>query len=505
MKFLRVLLLAFAAVFFIVSCEKEYSIEDETTASAGSLKSDAFGDCLPSSVNGIYKADSVLGTGNYIEVQVNVTTTGNYSIVSDTVNGYYFKGGGAFITVGLNTVKLQAVGKPLNAGSNDFIISYNGTECFINVTVIAANANIAAFTLGGSPGTCTGATASGTYTQNVALTTANTLTLTVNVTSTGAYTIGAASTNGMFFTSAGSFSSLGPQNVVLNGSGTPTTSGSITVTAGNLGGTCSFVIPVLPAGGGTTAVYTLGGAPGNCTGVVLAGTYQASVAATTANTATIDVNVTTVGSYSITTAVVNGISFSALGSFTSLGPQSVTLTATGIPSAAGPFNYAVTANANTCSFSVTYTPGTAPTNFIQCKINGASTFTTFNANATAVIDNSLGFPALNINGESTAGADPSIDFGFAKITGGTIGTGTYTVNQFASGILLGAYYYNAASTEFLAETDITGVTQTPAFTIIISSINATRVTGTFSGPLKDNAGVGPGTITITEGSFSVAF
>jgi len=603
MKFLKSSLFIAIAIILMLSCQKEYSLEDAGGTALGTLKSDTFGDCLPSSVNGIYKADSTLGTGNYIEVQINLTVAGSYSIVSDTINGYYFRGAGIIATPGLNTVKLLGNGKPITAGTNDFIISFGGSKCFVTVTVVGAATSIAQFTVGGSPGICTGAIAAGTYTQGVALNSSNTLTISVNVTATGAYTLGAASTNGMFFVSAGTFVTTGPQTVTLNGSGTPSSSGIIPVTAGSIGGTCTFIITVLPPVS-TVAVYTLGGAPNNCTGVVLSGTYQAGLPASVSNTAKFDVTVTTIGTYTITTTSVNGISFSGAGSFTATGPQQVTLTASGTPIVAGPFNYPSTGNASACTFSITYTaaappavftlqgapgvctaavvagtyaasspltsantvtiqanvttmgsytvtttaingmtfsatgvftgtgaqpivltgsgtptaagtntftPGSgstctfdivvtgAATNFITCKINGV--FTTFNANAVGTLDNTAGFPILSIDGETIAGADPSISVGFAKTTGGNIAAGTYTVNQLLTGIALGAYYLDASSLEFLAESAVT--TQTPPFTIVISSITATRVIGTFFGPLKDNAGAGPGLKTITEGIFNV--
>ena len=603
MKFIKNFLLFVAVIFFMTSCEKEYSLEDGALPATGTLKADTFGDCLPSSVYGIYKVDSTLGSGNFIDVQINLTVAGSYIISSDTLNGYYFRGTGSIATPGLHTVRLSGNGKPLNAGTNNFVISFSGSECYIDVTVLGAGTNIAVFTLGGSPGICTGATVAGTYTQNVALNSSNTLTVSVNVTALGAYTLGAVSANGMFFVSIGNFSSLGLQTVTLNGSGIPTTSGAIVFTAGNLSGTCTFIIPVLPAGG-TAAVYTLGGAPSNCTGVTLTGTYQTAVATTATNTAKFDVNVTTIGSYSITTTAVNGVTFSGSGSFASIGTQQVTLTATGTPLAQGSFNYPSTGNASTCSFSVTYTAAPAPavytlqgspgvctaalvsgtyaagtaltatntvaitanvtnagsysvtttaangmtfsatgvfagtgaqpiiltgtgtpaaagtytftpgagstctfdvtvtsaaTDFITCKINNV--FTTFNVNAIGTIDVSAGFPILSIDGESTTNPDPSISFGFAKTTGGAIVAGTYTVNQLLSGIAMGAYYYDATATEYSAETNAT--TQAPAFTIVITSITATRINGTFTGPLKDNAGAGPGVKTITEGIFSV--
>ncbi len=603
MKSLKSLLLAAICMVFVISCEKEYSFEDGSGSTGiGTLKSDALGDCLPSSVSGIYKADSTLGSGNFIEVTVEATTPGSYVITSDTLNGYSFKGTGAFITVGLNTIRLQGAGKPLNAGTNDFVIRLNGSECFISVTVVAPSASVGSFTLGGAPGTCTGASASGTYTQGVPLTSSNTLTVSVNATTLGAYSITATSTNGMTFTKAGTFTTLGAQSVVLVGSGTPATSGAATITVANTAGNCTFSIPVV-AGTGTTAVYTLGGAGATCTGAVVNGTYQAGVVTTATNTATINVNVTTIGTYTITSTAVNGVTFAKTGTFAATGAQTVVLTATGTPTAAGTFNYPTTGNASTCTFPVvvapagtgaaaftlqgapgvcsaaviagTYTAGTAltssnavtiqanvttagtytittaavngmtfsatgtfagtgsqaivltgtgtpaaagtnvftsgtgstctfsitvgaggPVNFINATINGVAT--TFNANLFGEIESAtLGFPLFTFGGETTAGVDPYIEIGLAKQTGGIV-PGTYTVNEAAGGILVGAFYFDAASVEYSILTDATP--QTPGFTLIISTVTATRVTGTFFGTVKSAAGV---TRTITSGSFSV--
>ena len=498
MKFFKSLLLAVACMFFVVACEKEYSFEEGTGSSGiGSLKSDQFGDCLQSSVKGVYKADSTLGAGNYIDVQVDVTTPGSYSVTSDTLNGYAFKGTGAFITVGLNTIRLQGAGKPLNAGTNDFAVSLNGSQCFISVTVIGSSATVGAFTLGGAPGSCTGATASGTYKQGVPLTASNTLTVNVTATSLGAYSLTATSANGMTFTKAGIFSTLGAQSVVLVGSGTPTTSGATTITVNNAAGNCTFSIPVA-AGTGNTAVYTLGATAGTCTGAVTAGTYQAGIATTAANTATINVNVTTIGTYNITSTTVNGLTFSKAGTFTATGAQTVVLNATGTPTAAGPFNYPTTGGTSTCSFSVTAAPGTTPTNFILATIDGVAT--NFNVNIDATLDKttSVGTEILDISGETTAGADPFLNFGIAKLGTITASATPYNVNSAAAGVFVAAYYYDVNSNEYLIETMVTP--QTPGFSITITSITAARVTGTFSGTVKSAAGA---TKTITNGSFSV--
>ncbi len=245
MKFLKSSLVIAFSMLILWSCEKEFSVEDVGGVATGTLKADGFGDCLPSSVNGIFKKDSTLGSGNYLDVQLNLTTGGSYTLVSDTINGYYFRGSGS-AAPGLQTVRLRAVGKPLAPGTNEFRIRFGASECFLTVTVLNSTVTVSSFTLVGGPGVCVAATASGTYKKDVALNSTNTLTVSVNVTTPGAYTLGAVSQNGMFFTSVGNFTILGLQNVTLNGGGIPTTSGAASVVVGNITTSCVFAIVVAP-------------------------------------------------------------------------------------------------------------------------------------------------------------------------------------------------------------------------------------------------------------------
>ncbi|RYF91951.1 MAG: hypothetical protein EOO03_00015 [Chitinophagaceae bacterium] len=352
MKLFRKYAVIALSLLMLASCEKEYSLENAVGTAVGSLKSDAFGDCLPSSVAGIYKADSTLGTGNYMDVQLELTTGGAYTIVTDTINGYYFKGTGA-AAAGLQTVRLRGFGKPVAAGINEFRIAFGTSECFLSVTVLNNAATVSDYTLVGSPGVCTGAVASGTYVKDVPLNSSNTLTVSVNVTSLGLYAIGGASANGMIFTAAGTFTTLGLQSVTLNGSGTPSSAGATAVTVGGPAGTCLFGIVVAPTAG-TPAVFTLGGDPGNCTGFVLSGTYQVGQATSGSNTATFDVVVTTPGTYVISSASINGVTFLATGTFATAGTQPVTLTAFGTPIAAGTFEYTPMGLGSGCKFPVVF-------------------------------------------------------------------------------------------------------------------------------------------------------
>jgi hypothetical protein len=72
---------------------------------------------------------------NYIEVEVNVTQPGFYSVHTNTVNGYSFTGSGNFSTTGSNVINLAGNGKPIVEGNNDFAITYDTSVCHIIVNV----------------------------------------------------------------------------------------------------------------------------------------------------------------------------------------------------------------------------------------------------------------------------------------------------------------------------------------------------------------------------------
>ena len=80
---------------------------------------------------------------------------------------------------------------------------------------------------------------------------------------------------------------------------------------------------------GNTAVFSLGGSPSACTGFTLAGNYTAGLAVNSSNTVTVVVNVSNIGTYSISTNTVNGISFNKTDSFTST--ETVLLLLTAMP------------------------------------------------------------------------------------------------------------------------------------------------------------------------------
>ncbi len=105
-----------------------------------------------------------------------------------------------------------------------------------------------------------------------------------------------------------------------------------------------------------TAVFSLGGSPASCSGFSLGGIYKAGTIVSSNHFVTFDVNVTTIGSYIVSTNTVNGISFSKTDSFTNTGSQTITLMATGTPVASGDFTFTVTNSTGNCSFSINILP-----------------------------------------------------------------------------------------------------------------------------------------------------
>jgi hypothetical protein len=202
-------------------------------------------------------------------------------------------------------------------------------------------------------GDCLPKTVNGTYEATKPLVPAtNTISVDVNVTSTGTYIISTDTVNGYFFRATGTFTALGVNTVTLRASGTPFAAGINNFVVSFDTSFCDIQVTVLPAGAGGPAVFALTGAPGSCTGAVVNGTYATGVALGASNTASISVNVTMIGTYSITTTF-QGMTFAASGAFLATGPQTVTLSGSGTPSTTGLNTIPITVGSSTCSFPVT--------------------------------------------------------------------------------------------------------------------------------------------------------
>lgn len=199
---------------------------------------------------------------------------------------------------------------------------------------------------------CTATSVGGAYTQGVQLTSANYIAITVNVTKAGTYYITGTTTNGYNFTASGTFLQTGTYTVQVFGQGTPVAVGSnnVTLTINGASSTCAPVVTVLSSSG----TYSM-----SCGSAIVNGVYTKGTALTASNTITLPVTVTTLGSWSITTNTVDGISFSGSGTFTSTGNQNVTLAGTGKPTSTTDKVMTISSNSadgvSTCTVTVVMT------------------------------------------------------------------------------------------------------------------------------------------------------
>jgi hypothetical protein len=244
------LLVALFATCLIVffACQKERSFELGGTPAQGSLQEDGGGLCFPKTVNGTYVAGTALAPStNTISVDVNVAQAGSYTIYTDTINGYHFRGTGNFTANGMQTVTLNGSGTPLIQGNNLFTVFFDSTECDITVQVLPSGAGgPATFTLNATGGACSvTAPPAGNYVIGTALTAANTVSLSVNVTAIGTYTVTSTTVQGITFSGTGTLTATGAQTITLTATGTPAAPAgtvNISVTVGTT--TCTFPVTI---------------------------------------------------------------------------------------------------------------------------------------------------------------------------------------------------------------------------------------------------------------------
>ena len=506
MKTLRLILtfLALGAVF--ASCQKDFSFEGGNAK--GSLGKTVIGDCDPINVNGLYYKDTILKSSNFVDVQIDFTKIGVYSISTDTINGYSFSTNGSTGSLGLNTIRLIGKGKPLATGFNIFTVKFDGTTCTFSTQVQmgtggggGGGAGNAVFTFGGAPATCTGAVLGGTYTSGVAMLPANNVTIPVTVTTAGAYTI-TTTANGVTFTGSGMLNTVGPASIVLTATGTPPISTTAVVANYPIAsGTsnCSFNVTYAATPAGGPAVFTYTCSPPN-----INGSYVVNVPTGATNTISVPVNVTTVGSYNnITIGPVNGITFSSGSGFlATLGASTITFTASGTATpAAFPFtNF----SAPTCTtdFSIPFSSG-GMLSFVSGGVT--KTFNFIQVSDSSVEAPLSPFPAgysISVSGNSTAGiGGEKFEFNIFRPNTYFTNGSTYNINSFASFIYVDATYTNSVGDVYDVSTDVT--TQTPNFTITINTITPTRVSGTFSGTILTGVAPTTGIYTIASGNFDL--
>lgn len=207
-------------LLFANSCQKDFSFE------GGQSPRSAVGttNCSSVKINGGFVAGEPLTASNSIEIDITVTEAGTYQIKTQTLNGYSFSAEGIFASPGQYVVKLQAIGKPEKAGSNQFTISFNQSTCQIAIPVSEKSSD-AIFDIKTSAGDCIGFSVAGRYIQQTVLDLTNTIDIRIDVKQAGPYQINTTTQNGFQFKSEGYLSNTGQQWIKFFANGTPLQTG----------------------------------------------------------------------------------------------------------------------------------------------------------------------------------------------------------------------------------------------------------------------------------------
>lgn len=91
--------------------------------------------CGSASVSGIYKTATPLDGSDSVNILMNVTRAGPYTIQTPTVTGILFYATGNFLHTGSYMVTLKGTGIPTATGNVTIPITVAGTACSFNITV----------------------------------------------------------------------------------------------------------------------------------------------------------------------------------------------------------------------------------------------------------------------------------------------------------------------------------------------------------------------------------
>lgn len=335
-------------------------------------------DCASGTVNGSYKAGTVVNSANYLQITVQVIEPGSYIIEGQTGNGFFFQKSGTFTTTGAYTLQLPAIGTPTAAGTFNIPLTLNGNlfdpACSQSVTVAPADV---LFSFNNSY--CGAANTSAQSLTRGLASTGKTLQVKVNVINAGIFSFNTNTVYGVQYTASNVALTAGAQTVTLTANGNaPTTAGTnvtFTVTGTGLSGTtCDVPVNILE----TNATFTV-----TCSATTVAGSYKVGTATTTANYIDLSINAGTTGNWTATATSANAeFSFSGSGTISATGVQTVRLYANGAtPVTAGVQTFSITINGQTCTqgITVTMTKKTillvgGPSDAISAALNNTSNF-----------------------------------------------------------------------------------------------------------------------------------
>jgi len=193
---------------------------------------------------GLYTANTELSSvDNYITITLNVTKAGYYNIVLLSDNGYYFSTEGVFNQLGSQTITVPGYGTPIAGGTNNLTLKINNIETPCSFTSLFVEPPVSTYLL-----RCHDFTFIGSYANGTTMLTSNKLKMVVDAYSLGTYLIQTNTVNGIKFSKEGEFTTLGPNIIELDVTGTVNMQKETfiltTNSHGKINNRCLFGIPI---------------------------------------------------------------------------------------------------------------------------------------------------------------------------------------------------------------------------------------------------------------------
>ena len=244
-----------------------------------------------------------------------IKTVGTYNISTST-NGITYAATGTFTSTGNQTITLIASGTPLIIGSSTATINTNPNCSFTSTALAQPSTN----------GTAIVSSYHDVFEQKTLFFNKEILVdsydFWAEVTKLGTYNI-SKTINGVTVSGNGTFTTLGPNYINLKLTGTPATLGTYTFSI-NTSVSPSWTFKTVNESTGGTALVTSWSFPSSY--IYFYPNVDASGVTTT-----ITANVSRIGTYNISIPNFNDVFLTATGTFTTLGNQTITLRASGIP------------------------------------------------------------------------------------------------------------------------------------------------------------------------------
>lgn len=346
-------------------------------------------------------------------------------------------------------------------------------------------------TMKDSLGDCQPITLRGLYFVDSTLTDSNYAIVQVKITAPGSYTIKTDVQNGYSFKDSGYFATPGLISVKLKAKGRPILpiTSDFTVSFGT--SFCLFSVPAISGSTSPAAIYTLSGSASNCTNAVVQGSYTAGTALNATNTVNIEVNVTRIGTYVISTLQTNGMTFLANGRFNATGIQSIILRGSGTPSTPGATAVPVSAGGTSCAFTVNV--GGSSINFADSAWQFTQGSKVFHGTLDSIAFSKLnGIDVLQFYGLTFSTGDSLFVLGIG-MTSSTIQSGTFNTSTFA------AFNFSDVNDSTIYKANPTTVSPLVNLSIMLTYNAATKIAqGTFTGTAQNASKV---SVPITAGKF----